>query len=297
MDYNAPYGSLDPDASYVDRSVANAQAGSKVPAKAVELPQREIVNVIEKAGLTPSNADTEQLWKALQVQLDGIRLQFPIFPECRNSNGTFDISTPSAGTIRVPAGIQYVMRGGTLYTTAQTNLTTLANKTYHLRWDKTNGFRLRDLADTGYNPTAAAESNAGFDTTYDDILIARVVTNGSNVAAITNLKNKAKLILQANRRDSLTEALNWVALAGSDVVLNWGRTPEIVFIGMNEFRSNQIGPNDVVTPGSAGKILNIGARLPASGATRYAVPELEVYYEDDAGNAGIGAFNFLAAAL
>ncbi|WP_414901204.1 gp53-like domain-containing protein [Rhizobium cremeum] len=64
MKYYPPYGSTDPDASYVDRYSVGATSGSKVPAKALEVPQREIVDVIEKSGLTPD--DVLQLAAAIQ---------------------------------------------------------------------------------------------------------------------------------------------------------------------------------------------------------------------------------------
>ncbi|NKK92385.1 hypothetical protein GFL95_14290 [Rhizobium leguminosarum bv. viciae] len=66
MKYNPPFGSLDPDAPYVDRNVPGAVAGSRVPAAAVEDPQRELVNLILAAGLTPDEDDLHQLGKAIQ---------------------------------------------------------------------------------------------------------------------------------------------------------------------------------------------------------------------------------------
>lgn len=64
MRYYPPYGSVDPEASYVDKDVPGAVRGSAVPAKAVERPQREIVGVIAGAGLVP--ADGNQLATAIQ---------------------------------------------------------------------------------------------------------------------------------------------------------------------------------------------------------------------------------------
>lgn len=65
MKYYPPYGSNDPDAPYIDKDVPGAVRGSAIPAKAVEKPQREIVDVILKAGLLPD--DPLQLWEALQI--------------------------------------------------------------------------------------------------------------------------------------------------------------------------------------------------------------------------------------
>ncbi|AYM13055.1 hypothetical protein G6L58_27020 [Agrobacterium tumefaciens] len=64
MKYHAPYGSTDPNASYVDKDVPGAVRGSAVPAAAIEDPQRELVDFITKSGLAPGNA----LQLALAVQ-------------------------------------------------------------------------------------------------------------------------------------------------------------------------------------------------------------------------------------
>ncbi|RAX42390.1 hypothetical protein [Rhizobium tropici] len=67
MKYQSPYGSDDPDASYVDRNNATATKGSAVPAKAIEQPQRELVALISAAGLTPGDGDLSQVAKAIQA--------------------------------------------------------------------------------------------------------------------------------------------------------------------------------------------------------------------------------------
>ncbi|MDR6702994.1 hypothetical protein [Agrobacterium tumefaciens] len=64
MKYHPPFGSTDPNASYVDKSVPGAVRGSAVPGDAVEDPQREIVNVITKSGIIAD--DVLQLAKAIQ---------------------------------------------------------------------------------------------------------------------------------------------------------------------------------------------------------------------------------------
>ena len=65
MKYHAPYGSTDPDASYVDKDVPGAVRGSAVPALAIEDPQREIVDFLVKSGIDP--ADGRQLASAVQT--------------------------------------------------------------------------------------------------------------------------------------------------------------------------------------------------------------------------------------
>lgn len=64
MKYNPPAGSQDPDAKYVTGQPGKVR-GSAVPAEAVEHPQREIVEVIKQAGLTPSGDDLTQLFQAI----------------------------------------------------------------------------------------------------------------------------------------------------------------------------------------------------------------------------------------
>lgn len=284
MEYNPPYGSVDPDAPYVDRSTPNAIQGSKIPAKAAEHPQREIVAVIEAAGLTPDGDDTTQLLQALQFFFQ----QFPLYPECLNSNGKFDVSTPSAGTVRVPAGINWVIRGATRYSTmANVNLSTLASKTYHLRWDKTNLFRLRDLADVAYNPTSALENDPAFDSTYDDVLVARVATNGSNVATITNLINRNRLTDKIVWRGAVNEALDWTDISGTAIAYNWARSPLAEFdIALKGFRSLNTDADGTVNGGGVGKIVNLEVRIPLSGADRYGIGNIQYYYQDDANNNG-----------
>ncbi|MGX9981989.1 glycine-rich domain-containing protein [Methylobacterium fujisawaense] len=63
MDYTAPSGSTDPNAGYVGKTASTQ--GSKVPPRAAEFPQREIVAAEKGAGLTPSNGDLTQLLQAI----------------------------------------------------------------------------------------------------------------------------------------------------------------------------------------------------------------------------------------
>lgn len=67
MQYTQPYGVTDPNAGYVNANPATGQQGSIPPAAAIEAPQREIVAVIQAAGLTPDPANNAQLLQALQI--------------------------------------------------------------------------------------------------------------------------------------------------------------------------------------------------------------------------------------
>ncbi|MBB3771509.1 hypothetical protein FHS55_002108 [Angulomicrobium tetraedrale] len=66
MKYQAPFGSLDPDAPYVDRNTPGATRGSVPPAKAIEHPQREQDNLIRAAGITPTADDLSQVTRAVR---------------------------------------------------------------------------------------------------------------------------------------------------------------------------------------------------------------------------------------
>lgn len=243
MKYNPPYGSTDPNAAYVDRNTPGAIAGSRVPASAIEHPQREIMAVIANAGLDPSSADLTQLLKAIQnmisaatggsgdtnyVLMTQARVRLPIFPEVVASDGRLAVISPSTGVVRIMPGYDFLHRGIFNVTTVQQDFATVASKTYHLRWNPTDGYSLKDIASSIYNPGGLAEASAAFDSTYDDMLIARVVTNASNVVTITALTNKDSLAAEIVQ--DITSAI-----VGYDTVnsyapfsstYNWARTPK-----------------------------------------------------------------------
>lgn len=217
--------------------------------------ESEIGHVIEYAGLIGVDTDLTQLRQAIQqLILSGIaglgstgggtvptidtsqfiligqaRVRLPIFPEIFTADWKMGVTSPSTGTVRVPAGVSFQHRGIFPIVTVQTDFPTVLSKTYHLRWNPTDGFVLKDLADTGYNPTVAAETSDIFDSDYDDMLVARVVTNASNIATITNLVNADRLmteILSAGAMNSpatndanRTQAFSW----------NWARKPQMSF--------------------------------------------------------------------
>lgn len=170
--------------------------------------QSEINKVIVEAGLTPSNDNMTQLYQAIQALIAAAtgggdvsnyllmtqaRTRLPFFAEVQNENQHLGVTSPGTGQIRIPAGITFLHRGIFPVTTILTDLPTDANKVYHLRWTPSGGFVLRDLASVVYNPGALPENNVLFDTTFDDVLFARVITNSSNVPTITNLRNSNRL--------------------------------------------------------------------------------------------------------
>jgi len=201
-----------PQPSYQDGNPAAGIKGAIPPGKAIEQPMREILSVINAGGLTPSEEDTTQLLQAINaiiataisnIVIDEQELTLPslaynpIYPEILTGGGLMTV-TASSGQVQIAAGQQFVHRGGNLYNTTDTDVgdrtfSTLASKTYHLRWRHNGGspvFVLADLADAGYNPASAAETSTAFDSAFDDMLIARVVTDGNNTPTVTALKNQ-----------------------------------------------------------------------------------------------------------
>lgn len=65
MKYVQPYGNVDPNAHWVNGNPATGTPGSIVDATAIEAVEREIVNCIVQAGLTPDAANLTQLWQAI----------------------------------------------------------------------------------------------------------------------------------------------------------------------------------------------------------------------------------------
>lgn len=208
MEYVEPFGEADPNAPYKDRNTGAGEPGSRVPAAAIEHPMREIMAVITAAGLTPDATDLTQLLQAIAQLIDSAtgggetstyvlmaaaRARLPVFPEIVSADGTFNLTIPATGTVRIPAGIELIHRGIFSVTTAQQDFATAANKTYHLRWNPTTGWALKDHADSGYNPSALAEADQSFDSSYDNMISHKIMTNGSNVATLTNLANRNRL--------------------------------------------------------------------------------------------------------
>lgn len=211
--------------------------------------QSELGEVIKHAGLEPDNGDMTQVRQAIQMMIDAstgggetdsyltllqASARLPIFPEVQNTAGHFGVVSPGAGQVRVPAGVTFLHRGISPYTTVEKDLATDASKTYHLRWNKTDGFQLKDTTPGGaYNPSSLLESNSAFDSTYDDMLVARVITNSSNVPTITNLKNAAVIRLKADVMGTPNLSSFPSGVNGSQfdftVAVNCARTPDYIW--------------------------------------------------------------------
>lgn len=206
--------------------------------------QSEIGEVISYAGLAGDDGDLTQLRKAIKAMIDAAtgggddedyvllsqaRTRLPIFPEVVNGTGVITVAPNGAGVIRIPAGTTIMHRGIFPTVTVQTDLNTDISKIYHLRWNPTDGFQLKDLANVVYNPTAAAETNTAFDSKYDDMLVSRIVTNSSNVATITNLVNLNNLQKEESFNGPATETgVARTFYYDGAMTLNWARAPRLM---------------------------------------------------------------------
>lgn len=304
MKYQPPAGKLG-DAPYENGNLTAGLRGDIPPAAAIEHPMREIVHVIEFAGLTPAGDDLEQLRKAIVAIVDSMSgggapvnyltlnqaaARLPIFPEVSAADGKINVYAPGGGSILVPAGVGIMHRGIAPYNTSDyaapaRTFVTAANRTYHLRWTPSGGFALRDLADPAYNPAVQAESSVVFDSAFDDMLVSRIVTNGLNEATITNLRNRTRLFHEVSFERTLGNSVSWAPLEDTAVTLNWARTPRFgqpLLRGLRSYGVNQ-GPAWGAGYGMLGMVY---LRHAASSATRYGHPSIEYMYDDSSRNAG-----------
>ncbi|KAA0970799.1 hypothetical protein FPY71_10005 [Aureimonas fodinaquatilis] len=206
--------------------------------------EAEIGAVITAAGIPQSNTDLTQLYQAILAHIAAAsgggepndyiliaqaRGRLPIFPHVQTVDGRITVITSGGSSIRVPGGVEFLHRGIWPVTTVQTDFATAPSKIYHVRWHSVEGIVFRDLADPIYNPSALAETHPVFDSGYDDMLIARVITSSSNIATITNLANLDRLFLtQASGGPATRNPANLDAyLFTGTVQQNWSRTPRI----------------------------------------------------------------------
>lgn len=245
--------------------------------------QGQVKDIADEAGVIPSqDGDITLLKRAVialiasatgggtaddYIMMTQARSRLPFYPEVLNVDGHLSVVSPSTGQVRVPAGLDFLHRGIYRVTTAQTDFPTDPSKTYHLRWNPTDGFVLHDLASGTYNSGSLAEVNPVFDSTYDDMLVARVITNSSNVPTITNLCNKVNLFAMgedyapgASGASFEDEKMPSEITQYKSVHINFARTPQVQLTAINDLIILQSGP-------TAGLERNIGARA----LSRYSV--------------------------
>lgn len=200
----------------------------------------EIACITDKAGRNYDPGDVCNLYNAVMDLITSSQRGMPIYPEILETNNVMTVNA-GVGLVTVPDGQVWRHRGfsdldSTNIPLIQRQFATIANTVYHLRWyapgllapvmtSPYGVLVLHSVVDPVYNPTALAEGAMEFDSTYDNMLIARVVTNAGNVPTVTALMNKA------NHRQFFTKSAmqqqsgGWVGLPRLTAVLNWARTP------------------------------------------------------------------------
>lgn len=159
----------------------------------------------------------------------------PIFPEVETADNKLTV-TAGSGQVIIGAEQTFIHRGArrincNSYSAGNRTFSTSANKTYHLRWRWNNGvpaFVLLDLSNVGYNPSSLAEGAAAFDSTYDDMLIAKVETNGSNGITITPLRNKHVLREVLTNVGTISGTTANAKTRTATETYNWARTPDLM---------------------------------------------------------------------
>lgn len=238
------------DTWFKDCSSPTTQDGTRIEADWLNGILAQLRTAIVGMGIPIDNADDAMLLKAIQaatVTIDAItksqaRANMPLFPEVLSADGRISV-TGSTGQIVVGTTEAFIWRGLfridlSSFDPAARTFALAPNKTYHLRWHASgtgmatpaasfpNGrLVLRDLADGGYNPGAAAETSAIFDATYDDALIARISTDPSNAPTITRLANKNKLFHTERKVGPPGIIGNGSLSFSSSIALGWARTP------------------------------------------------------------------------
>lgn len=279
--------------------------------------QSEIGEVISYAGLSPTNSDMTQLRQAIQnmiatalagldfgtsaptIDTSGFLLmsqalaRLPIYPVITTGGGQMTV-TPGSGQVTLGAGQSFLHRGVYLITTEETDFAHSANKIYHLRWRKSTGFGLFDLSNAGYNPSSISEDDDYFDSSYDDMLIARIVTDGSNVATITTLTNLPVLTAEQYYEQDVAHSLGWTTLANSGITLNWARTPTISALRLLLIKaaSGAVGGSS----GSAFQVIKLAAIQPVADVTRYSTGNAKYAFDDNASDNGRIGFSWYASA-
>lgn len=172
------------------------------------------------------------------VEVDGSALQgglAPFYPEVETVDYKLTVSSTTA-QVTVDAGQTFIHRGARRidtddYLEANRQFATSASKTYHLRWRWNDGsplFQLLDTTNAGYNPGASPEDDVAFDSTYDDMLIAKVVTDGSNLPTVTALANKHTLRAVVNNQGNITGTTGNSKGRTATHTMDWARTPDLL---------------------------------------------------------------------
>ncbi|MCP4133317.1 MAG: hypothetical protein GY754_20280 [bacterium] len=118
------------------------------------------------------------------------------YPHILNDSNAIAI-TSGSGRVSYGGGDSVVLVGKKMELPSF-DFTTQASTTYHIRYTAAKGWSLNDLSGSGYNPSTLSETDTAFDSSYEDMLAARVVTDAGNSVTVTALRNKDRLQFTLN---------------------------------------------------------------------------------------------------
>lgn len=218
---------------FADCTSEAAKDGTRLRADFLNKLIAQLRYAIQGMGVTEAENDDTMLLQCFQKLQFTNWLNLPIYPEILQSGGVLAVTDLGGGSLMVAAGQSFLHRGWNKietndYSDANRTVVTVASKTYHLRWQYNAGspiFVLKDTADGVYNPGALSEDNAAFDSTYDDMLIAKIVTDGSNVATVTSLMNLADLNDRIYSTGNCVSSGANISYRSPTLTYNWARQP------------------------------------------------------------------------
>lgn len=202
-----------------------------------------------KGGLAEHMADsdphTQYLKESEYTQNESARdsslKKMPFYPEVVNEDGR--VAMTLSGNALAIADDQIIR----LFGWVEINSTSYQNKswaidlseTYHVRFNLTDGFYIKNISDASYNPDSNPETHKQFDTVYDDLLLAKL-----ELGVLHTLVNKSHLIANGMLREFLTiTPAKWEAWHQPTISLNWSRTPSIVGVRMGIWVNGLFGTN------------------------------------------------------
>lgn len=244
----------DNNEEFTEGDPLKAIPASKVSAQWLNSQQRELVNLIQGLGTKLNPNDDSQLSQRLR-ELTPLRhlgaianhhglAGFNHYPHIASQSQHLEIIQHDAWKIEIAPGQTFNWRGvwridTDAFSTLERSFELAPNSTYHLRWRSTDSFLLLHLQDAAYNPQDLKESNPSFDTTFDDMLIARISSDEQGITEIVTLRNSQHLLTQfSSKQSSLIEQSATGALFSdvkpvASLALQWARTPRAYWQGVS----------------------------------------------------------------
>lgn len=178
------------------------------------------------------------------------------FPHVLTEDNRLAVSDNGDGTVTLAEGQSFLHRGFFARSTddlggGARTLAIPAGALGHLRWRWTGPSTapqlvFASLSDAAYNPGGLDEGDPAFDTTYDDMLIARIQRVGSGAPQITLLRNAAELLDEITDNAAMDAPNTNGSSREMSLVFDWSRRPSMVLpIVTSVTVANAIfGPND-----------------------------------------------------